>query len=82
MRTNNLNIFTFLIFLITPPYISECEDYSNSTVDVVQAIALTPQSDPVTISVVKCNFNGLPLIVGGTPAVAGEFPFMVSSFYG
>lgn len=58
--------------------ILECEEYSNSTVDVVQAIPLIPQTQPISISVVKCNFNGVPLIVGGAPALPGEFPFMAS----
>lgn len=45
--------------------------------NVVQAIPLLPDTQPVSLGVVKCNFDGvLPLIVGGTPAVAGEFPFM------
>lgn len=43
----------------------------------MQAIALTPESEPISIKYATCAFNGLPLIVGGTPASPGEFPFMV-----
>lgn len=53
----------------------ECEEYSN--IEILQALPLVTDIDPLSFKVEKCNYNSVPLIVGGEPASAGEFPFMV-----
>ncbi|KAF5272857.1 hypothetical protein FQR65_LT00453 [Abscondita terminalis] len=59
----------------------KCTEYSQSVVGVVNAVPLVTDPEKVSIDVVKCDYNGLALIVGGSPASPGEFPFMVSIGY-
>lgn len=56
----------------------ECLEYTRAVTDVVHAIPLVTNIEPISINVTKCEYNSVALIVGGTPAAAGEFPFMVS----
>lgn len=78
-EVNKVSLYVNNYTVLKNNYTLECNEYSNSTVDVIQAIPLIPHTEPISISVVKCDFNGVPLIVGGSPASAGEFPFMVST---
>uniref|UniRef100_A0A1Y1MV00 Peptidase S1 domain-containing protein n=1 Tax=Photinus pyralis TaxID=7054 RepID=A0A1Y1MV00_PHOPY len=54
----------------------KCREYSKSVMGVVNAVPLITDAEPVSIDVVNCDNYGLPLIVGGSPAAPGEFPFM------
>ncbi|GLV39372.1 snake [Carabus blaptoides fortunei] len=54
----------------------KCTEYSKLLVRVVQAIPLVTNPEPITAVVPKCDYNSIPLIVGGTPAEPGEFPHM------
>lgn len=55
----------------------ECEEYNRAVTGVVQVIPLVFHSEPININIAKCDYNSVPLIVGGEPAAPGEFPFMV-----
>lgn len=59
---------------------TECSEYTNDTADVVHALPLLIDVEPLSINVTKCEFSnrGVALVVGGTVAYTGEFPFMVS----
>lgn len=57
---------------------SVCEEYSKRATTTIIALPLLPRPDPVPITVEKCDFDKLPLIVGGEKALAGEFPHMVN----
>ncbi|EFA11559.1 serine protease P44 [Tribolium castaneum] len=60
----------------------KCQEYSKAITGVVQAIPLVTNTEVVSYSFVKCDYNGVALIVGGKPASAGEFPFMAAiGFY-
>lgn len=56
---------------------SECHEYSKAVTSTVSAVPLITHPEEISIDVVKCEYNGVPLIVGGSPASYGEFPFMV-----
>ncbi|KAH1029563.1 hypothetical protein HUJ05_002781 [Dendroctonus ponderosae] len=56
----------------------KCFEYTRAVTDVVHAIPLVANIEPISINVTRCEYNSVALIVGGTPAAAGEFPFMVS----
>ncbi|KAL1493137.1 hypothetical protein ABEB36_011256 [Hypothenemus hampei] len=56
----------------------KCSEYSKDVTDEVHAIPLVTDVQPIRINVTKCEYNSVALIVGGTPAAAGEFPFMAS----
>ncbi|KAJ8976561.1 hypothetical protein NQ317_014214 [Molorchus minor] len=56
----------------------KCEEYSSAITGIVQAIPLVTNTEPISLSVEKCDYNSVPLIVGGEPAEAGEFPFMAA----
>ncbi|KAG5895056.1 hypothetical protein JTB14_021023 [Gonioctena quinquepunctata] len=57
---------------------SKCEEYSKAVTSVVQVLPLVTYTKPINLTVPKCDYNSVPLIVGGEPASAGEFPFMVA----
>jgi V8-like Glu-specific endopeptidase len=60
----------------------KCQEYSKAVTGVVQAIPLVTNTEAISINIVKCDYNGVALIVGGKPASAGEFPFMAAiGFY-
>lgn len=48
---------------------------------VVNVVPLITDPEEVSIDIVKCDNNGIPLIVGGTPAAPREFPFMVICYF-
>ncbi|CAH1153436.1 unnamed protein product [Phaedon cochleariae] len=56
----------------------KCEEYTRPVTSVVQVIPLVTNTKPINITVPKCEYNGVPLIVGGKPASPGEFPFMAA----
>ncbi|CAG9759657.1 unnamed protein product [Ceutorhynchus assimilis] len=56
----------------------KCLEYTKAVTDVVHAIPLVTNVEPITINVTKCEYNSVALIVGGTPAAVGEFPFMAA----
>ncbi|KAF5281650.1 hypothetical protein FQA39_LY17748 [Lamprigera yunnana] len=56
----------------------KCTRYSKLVMGVVNAVPLVTDPEEVSIDVVKCDHNGVPLIVGGSPASPGEFPFMAA----
>ncbi|XP_046997816.1 serine protease snake-like isoform X1 [Schistocerca americana] len=59
----------------------KCDEYAKSVTERVEALPLLPNPDPVTIQVKKCDFEKLPLIVGGEKTVVGEFPHMAAIGY-
>jgi len=59
----------------------KCAEYSKLVTGVVNAVALVTDPEEVSISIVKCDNNGIALIVGGSPALPGEFPFMAAVGY-
>ncbi|ERL94711.1 hypothetical protein D910_11985, partial [Dendroctonus ponderosae] len=52
----------------------KCFEYTRAVTDVVHAIPLVANIEPISINVTRCEYNSVALIVGGTPAAAGEFP--------
>lgn len=56
----------------------KCLEYTKAVTDVVHAIPLVTNVEPISINVTKCEYNSVALIVGGTPASVGEFPFMAA----
>lgn len=56
----------------------KCLEYTRTVTDVVQAIPLVTNVEPISINVTKCEYNSVALIVGGSPASLGEFPFMTA----
>ncbi|KAK4871702.1 hypothetical protein RN001_015826 [Aquatica leii] len=59
----------------------KCIEYSKLVTGVVNAVPLVTDPEEVSIDVVKCDHNGVALIVGGSPASPGEFPFMAAIGY-
>nr|XP_023023062.1 complement C1r subcomponent-like [Leptinotarsa decemlineata] len=57
---------------------AKCEEYSKGVTSVVQVLPLVTYPNPINFTVPKCDYNSVPLIVGGQPASAGEFPFMAA----
>lgn len=62
-------------------FILECEEYSSKVVNVVRAIRLLLNSEPITFNVANCKYDNIPLIVGGKEVKVGEFPHMVIFFF-
>ncbi|CAG9828621.1 unnamed protein product [Diabrotica balteata] len=56
----------------------KCQEYSKAVTSEVQVLSLVSDATPMSYQTPKCDYNTVPLIVGGTPAEAGEFPFMVA----
>ncbi|XP_018578841.1 serine protease snake-like [Anoplophora glabripennis] len=56
----------------------KCEEYGKLFSEVVQALPLVTHIEPISLSIEKCDYNSVPLIVGGEPASAAEFPFMAA----
>ncbi|KAJ8923479.1 hypothetical protein NQ315_010057, partial [Exocentrus adspersus] len=56
----------------------KCEEYSKQFSEVVQALPLVTNIKPISFEIEKCDYNSVPLIVGGEPAAVGEFPFMAA----
>ncbi|XP_050497180.1 venom protease-like isoform X1 [Diabrotica virgifera virgifera] len=56
----------------------KCQEYSKAITSEVQFLSLVSDATPMSYRTPKCDYNTVPLIVGGTPAEAGEFPFMVA----
>ena len=57
--------------------LTECNEYSKLTVDLVSALPLVPAPEPVPMYVPKCEYTPLELIVGGVETKPKEFPHMV-----
>lgn len=64
--------YSFFLFL-------ECMEYNKDTVQRVEVIPLLSDPKPSGVLITKCKFDSVPLVVGGKPALPGEFPFMVLS---
>lgn len=60
---------------------AECLEYNKNTVERVEVIPLLADPRSSGVLITKCNFDGLPLVVGGEPALPGEFPFMVKWWF-
>ncbi|XP_066248682.1 venom protease-like [Euwallacea similis] len=56
----------------------KCIEYTKTVTDVVHALPLVTNVEPLSINVTKCEYNSVALIVGGAPATRGEFPFMAA----
>ncbi|CAG9855502.1 unnamed protein product [Phyllotreta striolata] len=54
----------------------KCQEYSRPVQLVLSVLPLVSDVTPVNITVPNCDYNTVPLIVGGLPADPGEFPFM------
>ncbi|XP_047105926.1 serine protease snake-like [Schistocerca piceifrons] len=59
----------------------KCDEYTRSVQDIFEALPLLPDADPLIIKVDKCDFENLPLIVGGEDTDVGEFPHMAAIGY-
>ncbi|KAJ8945606.1 hypothetical protein NQ314_009133 [Rhamnusium bicolor] len=56
----------------------KCEEYSKAVTETVIVLPLVTHTEPIRINVERCDYNSVPLIVGGEPASLGEFPFMAA----
>ncbi|KAK9758840.1 Trypsin [Popillia japonica] len=54
----------------------KCMEYNKDTVQRVEVIPLLSDPKPSGVLITKCKFDSVPLVVGGKPALPGEFPFM------
>jgi len=61
-----------------PLHERKCMEYSKSISGEVNVIPLIQGVRPFSVETSKCEFNAAALIVGGRPALPGEFPFMAA----
>lgn len=59
----------------------KCEEFRSLITESVEIIPLIPQFVPTKLNSTKCDYDSVPLVLGGSPAGPGEFPFMAALGY-
>ncbi|XP_026473484.1 venom protease-like isoform X2 [Ctenocephalides felis] len=56
----------------------KCDEYSTAVKQTLTVLPLVSDPNPISFTVEKCDYNSVPLIVGGEVAKLGEFPHMAA----